>query len=359
MNKRRRNWIITTIVVAILVIGYAVARMSLSCCALPPTPPTQTVLAIRATASVIVSLNNTTEDLLHETETNTFQGGFAFTITPTPSPLPYDATLYAQRQLEELMLRTGAGPTEYARFFATETALVATYQGTVLTTFTPIHYDASMSPTAIPRFDTSTPTPTLCPPSDVVCPGGNETLSPQQQVYQLMASAEGTEYAELALTATALATSPTPTEHSITSLTPTPTSNAHDSNCAFSWAHQDLPDAARAVQTALNDAGVKAISVLHAEAFGENCNRADGSLSYFGAMSSDFYLAATVKTLDDADEMGQIIKTAYNTITTLKVKLPAGPGYLDIVFSAGGQFKRFRTMFYTLKPLIDAGKKWH
>jgi hypothetical protein len=56
-----------------------------------------------------------------------------------------------------------------------------------------------------------TVSPTLCPPSDVICPGGNATLNPQQAVYQLMASAEGTEYAQLVLTATALATSPAPT----------------------------------------------------------------------------------------------------------------------------------------------------
>lgn len=339
MNRKQRNRILVGIaVIIILVFVLLLVRISMVCCALPPN----------LTGTAIVQLNETIAAQLTET--------YVVTALPATVTYPYDPTLYAQRQLEELSLRTGAGPTEYARFFATETALVATYQGTIPPTFTPIPYDASMSPTAIPHFDTATTTPTLCPPSDVVCPGGNMTLSAAQQVFVLMASAEGTEFHQLALTATALATSPTPTEHSRATLTPTPTSSAHDSNCAFSWAHQDLPNAARAVQTAFNDAGVKAISVLRAEAFGENCNRADGSLSYFGAMSSDFYLAGRVNNLDDASEMAQIIKTAYQTISTLDIQLPAAPGYLDIVFSAGGQSKRFRTMFYSLKPLIDAGK---
>jgi hypothetical protein len=43
---------------------------------------------------------------------------------------PYDPTLYAQRQHETFLLLTVGGPTEYAIFYATETALVATYQGT-------------------------------------------------------------------------------------------------------------------------------------------------------------------------------------------------------------------------------------
>ena len=304
MNNKRRLWIIIgTGVIITLVVGLLALRLTLNCC-------------------TRVS---------------------PFLLTGTTGPQVNEA-------VKVFLDQTGT-----AAYFV-GLALTQTFQEKSTATYTPLPYNGDMSPTAIPRFDTITPTPTLCPPSDVICPGGNETLSPAQKVFVLMASAEGTEFRQLALTATTLATSPTPTLHSSPSTTPTATSSAQDSNCAFSWAYQDLPDAARALQTAFDDAGVTSIRAIRAEAYGENCIKADGQVSYFGAMTSDFYLAATVKNLDDADEVGQLITTAYNTITSLKIKLPAGPGYLDIIFSAGGQSKRFRTMFYQLKPLIDAGQ---
>jgi len=251
----------------------------------------------------------------------------------------------------------------------TRTATVETIQPTATNTlqgelvvtnsFTPIPYNADMSPTALPppTHQTRTVTPTLCPPSDVVCPGGNATLNPQQQVFQLMASAEGTEYAQLALTATALATSPTPTEHvTAVSITATQTSSYQQTSCAFSWAHQAVPEAATALQNAFNDAGVKSIGVLQVDAFGENCTSADGKNSHFGAMSSDFYLSATVNNLNDANEMAQIITIAYKTISALKVKLPAGPGYIDIMITANGSTKHYRAQFSDLRSAIEAGK---
>jgi hypothetical protein len=48
-----------------------------------------------------------------------------FLITSTP---PYDAELFQKRRVEELGLVTGGGPTQYAIFYMTETALVAAYQ---------------------------------------------------------------------------------------------------------------------------------------------------------------------------------------------------------------------------------------
>ncbi|MBA3875106.1 MAG: hypothetical protein H0X30_38770 [Anaerolineae bacterium] len=199
--------------------------------------------------------------------------------------------------------------------------------------------------------------PTLCPPSDVVCPSGNATLNPQQQVFQLMASAEGTEYAQLALTARALATSPTPTEHvTAASITATPTSSYQQPSCAFSWAHQAVPEAAVALQNAFNDAGVKSIEVVQVDAFGENCVNSNGKVVSFGAMGSDFYLTATVNNLNASNELAQIVATAYKSIKTLTVNLPGGPGYVDIMMNANGTSKHFRAMFSTIDSLIKDGK---
>jgi hypothetical protein len=311
-----------------------------------PLPYDPTLYAQRRRDEELIRTNTGpiyTAEYFYMTET-ALVATYQKTIIPT-TPLPYEPTLYAQRRHEEQILQTGAGPTQYAIFFATETALVATYQGTVLPTFTPIPYTADMSPTIMPRFNTRTATPTLCPPSDVVCPGGNATMSAADKVMVLMASASAPEFGQLAQTATALAITPTPT----------PTSGIHDSNCAFSWAHQDLPEIATAAREAFSTISMAKIDVLRADAYGENCNRADGSLSYFAAMTTDFYLSVEVTDLSDFNQLAQIVRTAYTVLSELKVKLPAQAGYLDIVFSAGEQQTHFRAMFGQIKASIDAG----
>lgn len=170
-------------------------------------------------------------------------------------------------------------------------------------------------------------------------------MSAADKVMVLMASASAPEFGQLAQTATALAITPTPS----------PTSSVHDSNCAFSWAHQDLPEIATAAREALSTISIAKIQVLRADAYGENCNRADGSLSYFAAMTTDFYLSVEVSDLSDANQLAQIVRTAYTVLTELKVKLPAQAGYLDIEFNAGEQQTHFRAMFGQIKASIEAG----
>jgi len=338
MNHKRRNWIIGAIgLIAILGVIYWVFQGSRNCCALPPTPLTPTT-ALESEAG-----NPTATALLQQTQTAQVTNTLGQTKTTT---YPYDPTLYAQRRHQEALLQTGAGPTQYAIFYATETAVVATYQGTPLQT--PIPYTADMSPTAILLPST---TPTLCPPSDVVCPGGNATLSPVQEIYVLMASAKAPEFGQLAQTVTAMAATTLP------SPTASPTSTIHNSNCAFNWAHQDLPDIAQAVRPIFDQISSAKLTLLRVDAYGENCNLADGSVSYFAAMTTDFYLSAEVTDLNDADAIGQIITTSYNVLTTLNIKLPAQLGYLDILLTTGSQQKHFRTMLTTLKPAIAAGKQ--
>jgi hypothetical protein len=65
----------------------------------------------------------------------------ARSATPYMTPTyPYDPELYWQRYMEYLGLNTSGGPDDYARFFATETALVIAYQ-------TAQHYTATPLPT--------------------------------------------------------------------------------------------------------------------------------------------------------------------------------------------------------------------
>ena len=250
---------------------------------------------IRKTITAIVGLNQTTEAQIHQTETADIHEVFFITVTPEPKTMTAIAGVTATYGIAHVMTQADLSG--------------ATYEFTA----TPIPYTTNMSPTAIPLPSrTPTTSPTLCPASDVICPGGNATFNPAQQVFQLMASAEGTEYAQLALTATALATSPTPTEYS--SASPTPTSSAHDSNCAFSWAHQDLPEVAKAARDAFDKSGEPSISVIRADAYGEDCIKADGSISYFGAMTTDFYLYASVNNLSDMSALAERVLMAYKTL---------------------------------------------
>jgi hypothetical protein len=341
----------------------------------------KTMELLNQTQTAIASKNSTLKMLLTDTATAAFFVGqthtavietaLATVITATPSLYPYDPTLYAQRRHEEQLLQTAGGPDDYATFYAeetglvttaetwfrhgnryaywaTETAVAATYKGTMLPTSTPIPYTADMSPTALPPPPrvTRTATPTLCPPSDVICPSGNVTMSAAQEVMMLMASAQAPEFGQLAQTATALAVTPTPT----------PTSSVQSNSCAWSWAHRDLPDTAKAVQEALVSAGMTNVQIIRADAYGEECSNLPRDAHNFGAMSTDFYLSATVSNVDDADEAAQIITDAYNVLTHLKVELPADPGYLEITFTSGGETKHFRTLFEAIKQAIEAGK---
>jgi hypothetical protein len=96
--------------------------------------------ALNRAGTAIVRTNNAVSSWVAGTQVATeraLQTGLPMTQTravqPTPSPSvtpPYDPTLYAQRQQETFLLMTVGGPTEYAIFYATETALIATYQGT-------------------------------------------------------------------------------------------------------------------------------------------------------------------------------------------------------------------------------------
>jgi hypothetical protein len=76
--------------------------------------------------------------------------------SPTPyytPTYPYDPELYEMRRREELGLITSGGPTEYARFYMTETALVEAYQTIQALTPTPTpSVTLTPSPTALATF---------------------------------------------------------------------------------------------------------------------------------------------------------------------------------------------------------------
>ncbi|MBL8120519.1 MAG: hypothetical protein JNJ78_23545 [Anaerolineae bacterium] len=172
MSSPRKFTLLALItLVLVLVVAAILFRLTLICCAFPPTP---------TLAAADQTLNQPVMDTVS-------------LFVHTPRTPPYDPTLYAQRDRERLAIMSGGGPTEYARFMQTEYALVITYQGTVPPTIT----RTPRPPTATPPYD-----PTL--------------YAQRQHEYQLLSTAGGpTEYArfdqtEQALIATYQGTVPPP-----------------------------------------------------------------------------------------------------------------------------------------------------
>jgi hypothetical protein len=127
--------------------------------------------------------------------------------------------------------------------------------------------------------------------------------------------------------------------------------------CAFVWARQALLEVAEQARKVLDDARLSNVEVRFVEAYGENCLEADGqTVRYFAAMTTDFYLSATVSNLDDED-LGQIVENSYRALITIpRDDLPARHGYLDFIFTSGQQEKRLRVMFDQVKAALDEGQ---
>lgn len=233
-----------------------------------------------------------------------------------------------------------------------------------------------------------------CDLVDIVCEG-EATLSPGQQVGVLMASAEATEFADLAQTATAIAQATTPapydptlyaqrqetlvfyttaaglptyvqfyaTETAIVSAyqhtatpsnTPLPTTTGTSGPCAFMWARKDLPDVTVLAQIALQMSGLLLDdATVRVEAYGESCGGASNA-GRFMAMTTDFYVTIPVSDLSDETLAKQVKAIYWALIGGLEVHwLPARFGYLDITFSHEGETRNLRTMFPEIEHQLE------
>lgn len=104
---------------------------------------------------------------------------------------------------------------------------------------------------------------------------------------------------------------------------PTLTSVPDTTQCGYQWAYQDLPDL-----TVQFDGMVKILvpnSTSHAAAYGENCVAADGQIVKFLAMETDFYVLATVETLDDHETFGNWISDVMQVVDGFPPGDLAGP----------------------------------
>ena len=106
--------------------------------------------------------------------------------------------------------------------------------------------------------------------------------------------------------------------------------------CGYQWAYQDQPELSMQF-----DQAIKAIipnSTSHATAFGENCVTADGQVVRFAAMETDFYVIATVASLDDHVTFGNWIAEVMKTINNFPPDQLVGPnpGFVEYRFEKSG-----------------------
>jgi hypothetical protein len=129
----------------------------------------------------------------------------------------------------------------------------------------------------------------------------------------------------------------TNTPHTVTKTpqtpTETPTPGTEYTQCAWTWATQSLPDLTTKVQSALEEAGLKGVTVS-AEAYGENCIIGTGTVDHFAAMETDFRFQAEVTDLSDKASLGDLLERILVVLDAFPTDATPGPqpGYIGVHF---------------------------
>lgn len=103
-------------------------------------------------------------------------------------------------------------------------------------------------------------------------------------------------------------------------------------DCGYQWAYKDLPEL-----TAYFDQAIKNIipnSSSHTTAFGENCISNEGQILRFLPMETDFYVTASVVTLDDYETFGIWLAQVMQIVNAISPDMIAGPkpGFVEFRF---------------------------
>jgi len=128
--------------------------------------------------------------------------------------------------------------------------------------------------------------------------------------------------------------------------------------CGYQWAYQSLPEVDSQFRQALDAVGMDAVKV-RAEAFGENCVNADGSVQRFVPMQTDLYLQAGLADLSP-ETIGNQVEQIIAVLQQIPIETLPGPGsasaYLSFEFTAGQQSIRFRVQRPQVMAALQAGK---
>lgn len=143
-----------------------------------------------------------------------------------------------------------------------------------------------------------------------------------------------------------------PLEFLVPLVTITPT----EAQCAFVEGRQALPDISRQLQDKLTAASLP-VNSSRAEAYGENCIAADGSLVRFAARETDYYVSFKVSDLHDETILGTLIERAVSIIEQFPINQTPGPnpGYIGIRFEAEGNVQNLWFLRSTFDDLISRG----
>jgi hypothetical protein len=119
-------------------------------------------------------------------------------------------------------------------------------------------------------------------------------------------------------------------------LTDTPGATAGYTECGWIWATQSLPDLSANVQSALDAAGLKGVTV-YAETYGENCLTGSGKVDHFAAMETDFHFQAKVSDLANLSTLGDLLERILVVLDGFPRDSTPGPqpGYIGVRFIHG------------------------
>lgn len=127
--------------------------------------------------------------------------------------------------------------------------------------------------------------------------------------------------------------------------------------CGYQWAYQSLPAVSEQLQQALDAAGLDGVTI-RAEAFGENCVNADGSVQRFLPMQTDLYFQAMLADLAP-ETIGSQVELIYAALQHIPIDTLPGPGsasaYLTFEFAAGHENIRFRVQRQQVTAALQAG----
>lgn len=128
--------------------------------------------------------------------------------------------------------------------------------------------------------------------------------------------------------------------------------------CGYQWAYQSLPEVDSQFRQALDAVGMDAVTV-RAEAFGENCVNADGSVQRFVPMQTDLYLQTGLADLSP-ETIGNQVEQIFSVLQQIPIETLPGPGsasaYMSFEFTAGQQSIRFRVQRPQVMAALQAGK---
>jgi hypothetical protein len=118
-------------------------------------------------------------------------------------------------------------------------------------------------------------------------------------------------------------------------VTPTPT--VPYTQCAYVEGRQSQTKLSARLVEKLKEAALP-VETARAEAYGENCIAADGTVLSFSQRETDFYITLNTPNLTDQTALGSLLEKALAVIDQFPPnELGPNPGYIGITFQAGSQ----------------------